>query len=1345
MVRQALHYTLRKLWLALAVVLVLAAVVLSIVRYTLPYLDHYRDDIERLVAEQFNQDVRIGALSADWSAFGPSLVLQDIQLNVDDGTAYQLQISRTHLVLNLWQSLWQREWILEDFVLDGVYANVSLDWQLTGSNDGQFVDALEQLLLFQLESFQIINSEVQLDNVEEGPRSLHIEQLSWSNTGSQRQGTGRFRVSDVLTNSFNFVLNARGDRFIDMQGELYVEAQDLDLSSWVETVIDGVEITEARVNVNAWVDITAGQLGNAQVHFGENSLYWQRDGKQHALIASPVTWALWATDDGLLMSSEPLTITVDDTPWPVESVRWAYQAGQHNLHLQNLSFSETAPLWSLFGSPGAQIRDWFAGIQPVGLINDVQVQLSDNFDWSFYVRAEQLDWQAYQGVPGLSGLSFELWSSEHQGAFALRGDEVNVLSPVTYSDEQQLSQVNWSGYWHRLENGFRVALPQGQVRLADVALEQQFALTREHQQAPVIEWWLQGHSATLPVADALSLLPLQLGVDLTNYLQHAVVQGEVNRVNMLWRGEWDQFPYHHHDGIFMARVIANELDFKFQPDWPAVENTSLTLEYNDHNLYFGAQGGTLLDAQLIKISAEIPDLVNSQPWLLLEAEARGTATAAREVFQQSPLADSVGTTLEQLHSDDEFDGRFTLQIPLFSSSPVTSQRTSQSTSESTSQSTQQSPPHSTAQDPANDVSPMVNGSVRFNGQSLHLAAVELDFHDIYGELTFVDDQLNVSGMRAAVFELPIYISLQGASVTANQTLQARGSGSSAYALNVGIDNQWTQAELLQSPILSWLGPYAAGELRSDARFRLQIADGMLDYDWSMRNELNDLTLSLPNPMQRAAGNNEVVHIHAQGNEQQLQVQMLWPHVARFETELTFGADQFDRSLLEIGPNLARGPGLPHEGMDVFMDLEEFELGNWLGVVGGLSRGSNSGESVHSAHGLPWALPPLNSLQARLAKVKLFNQELTDVQLEGHAVAEGWNILAHATQGRARVHVPNSLQVSEATPSDDKVHIAIDYLNLDAANQDQQQSAEGSLTDYLDIQFFEQLPALHLVCELCRFDEKDLGRVEAILDPRDIGAQLTLLNVRRSGAEVNLHGGWRAGNAEADYVSYVNGWIAVSDVGNLVADFGKSSVVRDSSAQIELDLHWPGTPADFTIGQLNGAIDWSLGAGYLRDVSDGGARVFSLFSLESLMRKLTLDFRDIFARGMFYSSFRGTLNIDNGVVYTDDTRMNGSAGDLEVSGSTNLVSEALDYQLIYVPKVTSSLPVLVAWMVNPPTGLAAFLVDRVLHEAQVISRLEYSITGTVAEPIVNEEARAQREVELPEVESEQLQEEHHDAS
>jgi uncharacterized protein YhdP len=88
--------------------------------------------------------------------------------------------------------------------------------------------------------------------------------------------------------------------------------------------------------------------------------------------------------------------------------------------------------------------------------------------------------------------------------------------------------------------------------------------------------------------------------------------------------------------------------------------------------------------------------------------------------------------------------------------------------------------------------------------------------------------------------------------------------------------------------------------------------------------------------------------------------------------------------------------------------------------------------------------------------------------------------------------------------------------------------------------------------------------------------------------------------------------------------------------------------------------------------------------------------------------------------------------MSVRGYTNLLDESLNYQLSYVPKVTSSLPVLLAFMVNPPSGISALVLDRVLHDAQVISRLEYKITGTIGEPVVTEVKRDSREVELPEM-------------
>ncbi|MDU0353106.1 AsmA-like C-terminal region-containing protein [Paraglaciecola aquimarina] len=61
---------------------------------------------------------------------------------------------------------------------------------------------------------------------------------------------------------------------------------------------------------------------------------------------------------------------------------------------------------------------------------------------------------------------------------------------------------------------------------------------------------------------------------------------------------------------------------------------------------------------------------------------------------------------------------------------------------------------------------------------------------------------------------------------------------------------------------------------------------------------------------------------------------------------------------------------------------------------------------------------------------------------------------------------------------------------------------------------------------------------------------------------------------------------------------------------------------------------------------------------------------------------------DGVADTQDTVVDGGAGEITMHGYTDLAAKQLNYQIAFAPKVTSSLPVIVAWMVNPATALGS---------------------------------------------------------
>ncbi|HAE89573.1 MAG TPA: TIGR02099 family protein, partial [Idiomarina sp.] len=286
-------------------------------------------------------------------------------------------------------------------------------------------------------------------------------------------------------------------------------------------------------------------------------------------------------------------------------------------------------------------------------------------------------------------------------------------------------------------------------------------------------------------------------------------------------------------------------------------------------------------------------------------------------------------------------------------------------------------------------------------------------------------------------------------------------------------------------------------------------------------------------------------------------------------------------------------------------------------------------------------------------------------------------------------------------------------------------------DSSDYEWVSRVPPLNITCKVCRLDDHHLGRVHAELVPIQGGIALNQLKMTTETEQLEASGFWMV--SEGQPLTQLSGELTTSDIGELLREYGLETAIRDSSAKVSFGVRWNDHPHQVDFDTLSGALQWDFGQGYLAEVSDGGARLFSLLSLDGILRKLTLDFRDVFSQGMFYTDLNGSVQIAQGVLTTNDTQLFGSAGDMAIRGSTDLETQSLNYELTYAPKVTSSLPVILAWMVNPPSGLAALLIDKVLQDAKVISLLRYHVTGTIDNPVVQEVERDSRPVDIPELE------------
>jgi len=1272
-ISKAVHYLIRKLWLAVGVLLVIAAVLLSLVRYALPYTERYHDDLAAYLSEQLDYQVSFASLRADWVSSGPTLVIEDLNLSPNADDSVNLHVAEARVGVNFWQSLWNWELQFNHFSASGAEIDIHVQGQSDVRDPDATQDFLESLFLRQLDRFQLRDTLLRVYLYEQAPREIFINTLSWQQHGQMRQATGSFRVPDVTCNSLDFILNVEGDRFATARGSIYVDAQNLDITPWIQQLTTTARFTRAEFNLQGWLDFNQGQFGNGQLHFNRNLVSWRRHGEEHFLTTQPTSWVLVPQDTGWLLNSQPLEVRLDDRSWLLDKVIWEYAEGTHTWNAGNIELIDFSPLWSMFGAPGEVLAEWSEGLATRGVVRELQVRFSPEQNWQFYAQADELDWQPHRGVPGISGLQLEVWSTPSQGNFVVGGNEIRLNSPATYNDDKALTELDIRGGWLQTNGDWVFDIDSATFGLPGAEIQQRLRVSGGQQDGVTMDWLVVGGSHGMAVLDVITLLPLQMGENLGNYLTESLLHGEVDDLRMVWRGPINGFPYDAGEGIFQAQVQINQLGYKFQQSWPAIFGARADVRFVDQQLEIRTHGGEIAGIPLTTVEGVISQIIGPEaPHLHIGTNVTAEPQALHDLFAMSPLASSVAATLQQVQLQDSITGSFTLDIPLQSDAQVAAV-----------------------------------GEIQLDGQSIYLAAVDMWLNDIQGGLTFHNDQIRFSTPSAQLFGQPVVIELQGGAVDGRYEIQSQLHG------------RWNFPELAERYHTFPLLPRLAGDMPWDAEFTLGLGE-TLTLALNLDGDLAESVFDLPEPIAHQRGNDRMANLVLNIDGDDLRATAQVADVIQARAEMVLGSGGLNALELQLGESPYPVAVRPDAGFHIYAGFVQTDLAQWLPLIGELYVDSD--EQIAELNEPQRALvPPLSQIDGRIETLSWFGQAFPNSEIRGRSVDNGWQIDLNADNTRTRV------DWNVATPG--QLTIGADFLYLQAATIAETDETGDDEPQQSSPELLDNLPPVAFSCRVCRFEDRDLGEVRLRLRS-DLGEQIERFEMRRGRTVLTASGGWMHDDGE-NLATFIQGNLNSNNIGSYLSDLGFSSVVRDSDLQLRYALNWPGLPTDFDRERLSGEVEWLLGAGYLRDVPDA-ARVFSVLSLESVIRKLTLDFRDIFARGMFYSSFGGTLQLRNGVVSTDNTRMNGAAGDMTVAGTTNLSTEAIHYQLTYVPKVTSSIPVLLAFMVNPPSGLAALLIDRMLHDAQVISRLQYEITGTMSEPVVNEVSRDSKEVELPEM-------------
>lgn len=267
-----------------------------------------------------------------------------------------------------------------------------------------------------------------------------------------------------------------------------------------------------------------------------------------------------------------------------------------------------------------------------------------------------------------------------------------------------------------------------------------------------------------------------------------------------------------------------------------------------------------------------------------------------------------------------------------------------------------------------------------------------------------------------------------------------------------------------------------------------------------------------------------------------------------------------------------------------------------------------------------------------------------------------------------------------------------------------------------------LPALQISVESLKVDGKQIGRFDLVGHPEGDDWRLRRLSIVNPDGSLVGDGVWHS--ADRDARTEANLQLQINDAGKVLSRSGYPDTVKAGKGKLAASVSWQGAPQDFNYATLDGTLRLDAEKGQFLKMKPGVGKLLSVLSLQSIPKRITLDFTDVFSDGFEFDSISGNAAIEGGVIRTEDFRIDGSSAKVTMKGSVDLNRETQALRVAILPTIGDSVSLLGAFAAGPAVGIGALLVNKVLGDPldKMVS-FEYNVGGTWDDPSVTKAGQA----------------------
>jgi uncharacterized protein (TIGR02099 family) len=1344
-----------------------------------PRIGDLRPTLENRLTQDLGVPVRIGAISAQFNLLAPSFELLDVRLQDRAGRdalvlpkiiatvspRSMLQLGFEQLVIEQPQLDVRRnaqgQIVVAGFVLpqssDNSTHSPIADWVFSQrelvvrSGNVRWTDELRGQPPLELS---------QVDVVVRNPRQRH--QLRIDATPPAGWGERFSLVGNVSSPLF-----AKHGQWNQWVGQVYANFTRVDVLQLKRYADFGVDASRGNGALRLWAELDKGSFTQATADVALADVDVKLSPELQPLVMPTLSGRLsgQAAEGGLRVATQNLAFrTQDGIVWPGGNVSFL-QAGRDGkspaygeLSADRLDLAALAQITDRL-PVGTATHARIRSLAPQGLVEVVQAnwkgQLSAPTSYSAQGRVKGLAVAAQnsdavpialstvtasvsvgastttvsRGRPGVRGATVDFKLSQQGGEATIAISKGTLTLPGIFEEPVvPLDSLSTKAKWTL--QGDKIDVQVSDLKFANADAQGE-ARAHWHTADPTKSRSKSRFPGVLDLQGSLSrgegtsvhrYLPMGIAKPAREYVRNAVVQGTIKSAKFNVKGDLFDIPFADPKlGEFRIATQVANTSFAYVPasvqpagsmPWPAITQLNGELVFDRKSMAINAATGRVGDSlQITQADASIADLSKSAT-VVVHAQARGSLTDMLGVVNSSPLLDITKKSLSQAQTTGNADLKLYLNLPISTIA--------------------QSKVAGTVTLAGNDIqitpeTPLLarsSGLVTFN---------ETGFYIKDAQSTLLGGEARIEGgsrSGAGPADVSLAFSAQG-------TASAEGLRQAQYL-----------------GFVSRLGQSASGSAAYTATLAFRAGSPEI----AVSSNLQGMALSFPAPLTKAADtplalryeNTLVPASLASGQKLQDKLSVDIGPVANIVYVRDISGKEPRVLRGGIGVGLLSGETAPatEDGVIANINLTQVDLDAWqkvLSTVSGVGVGpvnstANAVTSPTTTSAASGYIPTTMAVRAR--ELTVAGRTLNNVVVGGSREGLTWraNLDARELNGYAEYR-----QASETNAG--RVYARLARLNLAPAAATE---IEAALDDQPSA-----IPALDIVVEDFELRGKKFGRIEieAINRSGQGGPtegtvrewRLNKFNAIMPEAQFSATGNWAAIDAGAGprgarvanerRRTVMNFKLDIANAGDLLKRIGLDKVVAKGKGKMEGQVAWLGSPLGLDYPSMSGKFNVNIESGQFLKTDPGIAKLLGVLSLQSLPRRLTLDFRDVFSDGFSFDSFGGDVKIDQGVAFTNNLVMKGVNAEVAMEGNADLAKETQSLHVVVVPEVNAGTASLFAAAINPVVGLGTFLAQLILRRPfiEAITQ-EFQIEGSWTDPKINKINRKSTPVKPPQAAS-----------